>query len=181
MLTGLVLAGGKSSRMGYDKALLDYQGQSLLQHTSRLLADSGCQRVMISRNQLGFVQDLIKDAGPLGGIHAVLTHLQDDDELLIVPVDMPFLQAAPLRLLCHQGRQRQSPCYFQDSFLPLYLPVNPALRDYLAELLDNEGCGSVRQMLDQQGALSIPCSELNMLQNINTPAQWQHATAPRSA
>ncbi|MBT1063389.1 molybdenum cofactor guanylyltransferase [Bowmanella sp. Y26] len=177
MLIGLVLAGGRSSRMGQDKALLEYHGHSLLQQAQQLLQKSGCERVLISRNQLGFVQDLVKDAGPLGGIHSALTQANNLDELLIVPVDMPFLRPSLLHDLYRYGRKNGRPYYFQHCFLPLYLPITEVLRNYLKQLMDNEGQGSVRHMLAHLQACALPCKAKHRLRNLNTPEQWQSAIA----
>src|SRR5947209_17610572 len=76
-VTGFVLAGGKSSRMGSNKALLTLQGATLLQRTHQLL-QSVCERVFIlgQRKLYGdfgeCIEDVYPDCGPLGGIHAAL-------------------------------------------------------------------------------------------------------------
>ena len=61
----LVLSGGKSSRMGRDKALLQLDGQTLLERSKRLGEALGAQQVLVSRNEPGFIQDLVHDAGPM--------------------------------------------------------------------------------------------------------------------
>ena len=89
MLSGLVLAGGQSRRMGQDKAVMSYHGHPLMKHAATLLKHAGCQQVLISRNQPGYLNDILPDNGPLGGVHAALSTLNAGDELLVVPVDMP--------------------------------------------------------------------------------------------
>jgi molybdopterin-guanine dinucleotide biosynthesis protein A len=105
---GFVLAGGKSSRMGADKALLDFGGQTLL---DRALAVTGavCGNVTIVGDPAKFagnyagkygpvVADIFPGCGPLGGIHAALE--QSPAELnLMLAVDMPFVSHELLEFL----------------------------------------------------------------------------------
>ena len=67
---GMVLAGGLSSRMGSDKALSPYHGQTLLQHQAALLAIAGL-KVVVSGDYEGFdcIPDRVVRCGPLGGIY----------------------------------------------------------------------------------------------------------------
>jgi molybdopterin-guanine dinucleotide biosynthesis protein A len=97
---GYVLAGGKSSRMGRDKALLELAGRPLALHAvvklRRVCAEV---HILSSRPELeGFaplVRDLHPGCGPLGGMEAALEHSRHEWNLLM-PVDMPFLPAALL-------------------------------------------------------------------------------------
>lgn len=98
-----VLAGGKSSRMGTNKAFLDFGGQSLLQHSLATLK-LVCDDVVIVGDpdlfaEFGLVvSDLFPGCGPLGGIHAALKNSSADLNLLLA-VDMPLVSPALLRFL----------------------------------------------------------------------------------
>ena len=95
---GYVLAGGKSSRMGRDKALLELAGKPLVQHAvvklQRICAEV---HLLGNRNELAVYGPLVRDVhegrGPLSGIEAALEDSQYDWNLFM-PVDMPFLPAA---------------------------------------------------------------------------------------
>jgi len=95
---GYVLAGGKSSRMGQDKALLELAGRPLALHAvmklRRVCADI---HILSGRTELEvfapLVRDLHEGCGPLGGIEAALEHSRHDWSLFM-PVDMPFLPIA---------------------------------------------------------------------------------------
>lgn len=143
-LIGLVLAGGKSRRMGQDKALMRYQGRTLVDNASLLLQEAKCDEVIVSRNVPGFLNDKIEDAGPLSGIHAALNVLSKSEihngnhcELLVLPVDMPQMTPELLSMLVSRGRETQQACYVENRFLPFYLPVarntNAILTRYLVE------------------------------------------------
>jgi molybdopterin-guanine dinucleotide biosynthesis protein A len=92
-----ILAGGKSSRMGHDKAFVQIEGQPLIE---RVLGRTRglTHETMIIANQaekFGYLglpcyADMIADLGPLGGIYTALTHA-GGEHVLVVAVDMPFL------------------------------------------------------------------------------------------
>ncbi len=100
-LAAYVLAGGRSSRMGRDKALLPLAGRPLVEHAvSKLRRLTPNVSILGSRPELAsfapLVPDLRESCGPLGGMEAALTHTSQE-WTMIVPVDMPFLPAALLR------------------------------------------------------------------------------------
>lgn len=90
---GVVLAGGRSSRMGQDKALLPWRGRPLVAHMQALLRDAGALDVVISGDRPGYagIADAQPDLGPLGGLASVIDHVADATTLVVVPVDMPLL------------------------------------------------------------------------------------------
>jgi len=99
-VSGYVLAGGRSSRMGEDKALLRLGGVPLVQHAVRKLERiAGHVSVLSSRAELaGFaplVPDLRESCGPLGGMEAAFADARTP-WVLVMPVDMPFVPAALL-------------------------------------------------------------------------------------
>jgi molybdopterin-guanine dinucleotide biosynthesis protein A len=100
---GFLLAGGKSSRMGADKAFLNFCGQTLLDHALAVMREV-CGRVVVVGDPVRFaeygsaVNDIFTGCGPLGGIHAALA--SSSAELnLILAVDMPFVTAELLGFL----------------------------------------------------------------------------------
>jgi molybdenum cofactor guanylyltransferase len=107
-LTAFILAGGRSSRMGRDKAFLEFEGQSLLRR-ALLLAHSVARDVRIVGPASKFsasgivVEDTFPDRGPLGGIHTAL-NASPTDLNLILAVDMPFLSKRFLIYLVQRAR-----------------------------------------------------------------------------
>ena len=113
-----LLAGGKSSRMGADKASLNWRGQKLWQHQLRLAAEIGASEILISgkpdgpyRDAARVVPDAIANVGPLGGLAALLNAMKSD-WLVAVAVDMPFLTGETLRelLAARDDRSGVVPC-----------------------------------------------------------------------
>ena len=203
-LIGLVLAGGQSRRMGQDKALMRYQGRTLIDNASLLLQSASCDKVLISRNAPGFLNDRIEDAGPLSGVHAVLDALSQSDnhngnpcELLVLPVDMPQMTPELLRILVSRGREAEKACYVEKRFLPFYLPVTQDTKALLANYLVEQKKRRVVGFLEILNAVSLKEGDLkktarkeesdnkkrlaNMSNedgvewlNVNTPGDWPH-------
>lgn len=94
--TGIVLAGGKSSRMGVDKTTLEYKGKMLAEWSVNILKPF-CNEILVSSNnvtlmQLGYpiVADTFKDNGPMAGIVACLEKAQNEI-CLVIACDTPFV------------------------------------------------------------------------------------------
>ena len=107
-LSAFVLAGGKSTRMGADKAFLELNGQPLIAH-ALALARSLTADVRIVGDPMKFsalteaIPDVYAGRGPLGGIHAALGASHSDLNLVLA-VDLPFLQPAFLKYLLAQAQ-----------------------------------------------------------------------------
>jgi molybdenum cofactor guanylyltransferase len=102
-LSVFVLAGGRSSRMGSDKALLVLGQQNLLQLALKKARALGARPVIVGAEdkyaQYGeVIEDVIPGCGPLSGIHAALCSTQTERNL-IVSVDMPLMTTEFLRWL----------------------------------------------------------------------------------
>ena len=105
MKSAVILAGGKSSRMGRDKALLDFGGEKLIQRVHRILK-AAFDEVLISASNteiyefLGapVVPDIYDAGGSLAGIHAGLLSSQSES-CFFAACDMPFLNVELIRYL----------------------------------------------------------------------------------
>jgi len=195
---GVVLAGGLSSRMGKNKASLLRNGIDMLSFSQQLLTDAGVNQVIVSGDQYQ-VNDIVTQAGPVGGIYSVIQRYQPQS-LLILPVDLPLMTAAALQKLKLIGELSNKACFYQDHQIPLYLP-NSA---YLEMFLQQAFSASVLQQSKQQALMNksgkekrgpsmkallkqVPHQALsladtaekntktNILFNTNTPEQWQQA------
>ena len=107
MLSGLILAGGQSSRMGRDKAGLELpDGRTLVERQTSVLRDAGVERIFVSVQpasdwqwpELTRVHDKHANAGPLAGIAAGL-QAAPPGLLLVLAVDMAGIEPAHLRRL----------------------------------------------------------------------------------
>lgn len=174
--TGVVLAGGRSSRMGRDKAGLLWHGKPLLHHMADLLREAGASHVAVSGDypEMDGIPDTERGLGPLGGIASVAAALPDGP-LLIVPVDMPAIIAPLLATLAYSDAR--CACY-HDHMLPLRLQLDARLRDWLPEALRQPPSRrSLRALHAAQDGIFLPLPEHAAMQldNLNTPEQWQEA------
>jgi len=174
---GLLLAGGGSTRMGLDKALLDFAGRPLIEHMLSVLGALPLARVLVSgsRPEYRGIEDLAPGRGPLGGIASVAVDLPDC-ELLVLPLDMPRLTPELLQRLLDAS---PAACVrFVGLPLPMRLRVDAPLRDRLRAWLDDAQAPRALHRLQAQLTiieLRLSPAERPQLQNCNTPEQWKEA------
>jgi len=177
---GLVLAGGRSSRMGENKAYLTRNNQTMLEYATSQLLLAGVSKVVVSGNNSGGLADIVNDGGPLAGVHAVLTTYQPTS-LLILPVDMPLMTNEALTMLLQAGIKTNKAQHFTDVSLPAYVPVTAQLSEFLTQAFTSphfvtSGRGpSLRQLFSLIDAQSLPLANQQCLFNTNTPEQWQQS------
>ena len=111
-VAAFILAGGKSSRMGSDKAFVKLDNRTLLAHAMDL-ARSVTPEVCIVGDAAKFaafgpvVEDMFRGCGPLGGIHAALRASQTELNLVLA-VDVPFVSLAFVQYLVTRARNSGS-------------------------------------------------------------------------
>ena len=101
-LTGIILAGGKSSRLGMNKATAEVKGKKLIEHPIQLL-DKYCHQLLISSNQplplpYTIIPDVRKEQGPMVGIYSCLLQSKTPYNI-VLSCDMPFLKEEMIELL----------------------------------------------------------------------------------
>jgi molybdopterin-guanine dinucleotide biosynthesis protein A len=106
-VTGFIIAGGKSSRMGQEKAFLPLQGKELIEHTLRKVREATEEYFIVGPKDKFMaygrtVPDQFPGAGPLGGIHAALKRTRTDLSLVLA-VDTPFVKTEFLEFLIEQA------------------------------------------------------------------------------
>ena len=107
-VAGFVLAGGRSTRMGRDKALVELNGKSLAARAVEMLKKAGLSaKIAGARSELGDLAPVLADAapdeGPLGGISTALA-ATNAEFALFVPVDLPLLPVALIEFLVRDAR-----------------------------------------------------------------------------
>lgn len=167
-IAGVVLAGGRSSRMGQNKALLDYQDKPLIEHMLDILKQTGIEDTFISGDVDGY--DCISDerpfSGPAEAIKSVVDQFPDYAGFLFVPVDMPLLNAETLHLLLQQKEG--------GHFINWPLPA------FIAPPFSESQATSVKDLLQDYGIypVDIPDHFLPFMKNANTPQEWKEVASP---
>ena len=138
-ITGIILAGGKSSRMGKDKGLCGFNGRALVEYAIETLKPL-CGSMVISANhfpekyeQFGIpvVGDEIKNIGPMGGIYTCLKQSLTQHNL-VLSCDTPFVGTILFSHLLRQVRKEQVVAPVHHTFL-----VEPLSAYYATNVLDD--------------------------------------------
>lgn len=179
----VLLAGGRSSRMGTDKALLPWGNGTLLTHMRGMLVDAGAVEVIVSgdRPDVGGVPDATRDTGPMGALSQLASRLTDG-EWIVVPVDMPLLSTDLLHALL--AVDAACACVEGHS-MPMMLRVDERMRTLMHAVGARAGRERSLRAL-QQGIVTqhLPAARWQQaLCNCNTPEEWialqQSATQAR--
>ena len=149
LLTGYILAGGKSTRlMGQPKGLLSWQGKTFIEHIAQVIQPFVNQIVVVANQpqytQLGFttISDLRTDCGPLAGIEAALSHASaKTNYCLIISCDTPLITRTALGYLIKQAETTSARAIIASDGQRCH----PLLGLYAKNLLPN-----ITQYLNQQ-------------------------------
>ncbi|WP_166747783.1 molybdenum cofactor guanylyltransferase [Sphingomonas aerolata] len=160
-ILGVVLAGGRSSRFGSDKAQALLAGRRLADHARALLRPHVDDAVVAGRD--GLIRDLPgPDLGPLGGIAGALHHAAGlgYTSVLTIACDVPALPDGLLAALA-----RRAPAFCPDA--PVLGHWETASAAALIAHIESSPRRSVRGWAEAIGALPIPAH--GVIPNINTP------------
>jgi molybdopterin-guanine dinucleotide biosynthesis protein A len=102
-VTGVILAGGKSSRYGTNKALVRIRGERIIDLVLHVIKQIFSDILLITNTprdyaylELKMVEDIVRGIGPLGGIYTGLKHIGGQNGFFVA-CDMPFLNASLIR------------------------------------------------------------------------------------
>lgn len=191
--TGYVLAGGRSSRMKRDKALLKIGGKTFLENAHDALAPN-CKKVKIVLNraqtnhigklskETGYVFDIFQNRGAPGGIHAALADCETEFAVILA-VDLPFVDHETIEKLCEIALSETD----FSVFVPLQTngKLQPLCAVYrtesclprLNEILSEHAAASVRDFLERVSSKiieeNILDGERRLFANINLPEEYE--------
>jgi molybdopterin-guanine dinucleotide biosynthesis protein A len=184
-ITGIVLAGGKSRRMGTDKSMLLLDGIPMIQHAVNMLK-TVCSKVVISSNN--FIYDFtgcetwpdeLPDGAPMIGIYSCLKRSETEMNL-VLSCDMPFVNTGLLNYLIEKssGFDISVPIHDADFTEPLCGVYNRPAIATLQEFIENQiyrlnDCirASAHQFIPIGEELSFYSHRL--FSNINTPEDFR--------
>ncbi len=178
-LNGLVLAGGKSRRMGTDKSVLQYHDKPQRDVMIELL-EKVCHKTKLScrpeqAGELVYTHDVLPDTflglGPMGALLSAFRQ-QPDSAWLVVACDLPLLDEAALRhLVSHRNPSAIATAYrspesgFPEPLVAIWEPRSyPILLQFLAQ-----GYSCPRKVLINSPVQVLDAPNPDVLMNVNTP------------
>ena len=182
----LLLAGGKSSRMGTNKAELLYEGRTFIENLIEKAKALGIKKIYLSGYQkagedVQVVYDIYPEIGPLGGIHVGLQHMKTK-YCLILPVDIPQIPVEFLETLLDTHEKQTLDCEIEklpliverDGFIEPLIGIYPAsMLEFIEDRIKAQRF-SVFRMLKEWGSRSfvadIPAWQIA---NINTKEDYE--------
>ncbi|SEU01379.1 molybdenum cofactor guanylyltransferase [Lacrimispora sphenoides] len=185
-VTAAILCGGKSRRMGFDKAFLMEDEQYLLLQTAGRLQSLFEQVVLVSNTKAKFVgrtdftefrilEDHYMEKGPMGGISTVLEQVQTE-YVFIMACDMPLpdigligrmyrkLEEEQVLVCSHQGKLEPLLAFYHKSCLPVFKKQME-----IGELKPRSAFPALNV-----GLYCLSDTEINAIVNLNTPEDVQN-------
>lgn len=201
-IDAFILVGGKSSRLGRDKAMLPFDGTTLVERTAatirKALPPSRITLVAANDTQLAtslalthhlpLIFDIYKDRGPLGAVHAALCYARTD-WAFIIACDFPFVSSdllVHLTSFISNETDAIAPVQPDGNVQPLcsLWRVDPCLPAFAEILQENRRPPPVRKVMEQLRTRFVRFDKLKILAgagnfflNVNTPAELRAASA----
>jgi len=190
-ISGVILAGGKSSRMGTDKALLKLGQYYVIERIANVLRTMVEEVVIVTDRPKRYAKygdtttyDIMPGHGPLGGIHAGLVQAAHP-WMLVTACDLPFIsvQVARLMLQCAADYDAVVPRY-RGYTEPLYALYNKSCLEVMEQHL-LQGQGKITRLFDELRVRYLEEAEMAFVEphleraflNLNTPKDMLTAQA----
>lgn len=192
-ITGIILSGGKSSRMGSDKALLKIGNETIIERITNLM-NSIFNEVLIVTNtpedykflNLPLFEDIYKNKGPLSGIHSGLVHSSTDKNFFI-SCDLPLISEELIKHIvefnsekfiryCFAGRHHYLAGVYRKELIP---EIEGILKSSSKQVDKKEQKFSIKCLLKYIEAEIINVEQLhfynkNLFFNLNTPEDFEN-------
>ncbi|MCO6509921.1 MAG: molybdenum cofactor guanylyltransferase [Aridibacter famidurans] len=198
MFEAFILAGGTSSRMGRDKASIEFEGETLIKRTASTLREAGATSVSVVLSKrsetavpdaLPVIRDEFPEAGALAGIHAALKAC-GSEIAFVAACDLPFAGSDLARLLIEalelSGADCAVPAQRDGRLQPLFgaYRKDPALDVAIRILEDPAASNAVASLTDKLRTRTLPFDEYSglanadrLLLNVNTPEELEEAAS----
>ena len=187
-MTGIILAGGESRRMGTDKALLDLNGRPMIEHVLAVFTGLFRKTIIVTNTpdryrmyDAELTGDVLDIRGPLTGIYSGL--LRSDDEFnFVAACDMPFMNP---RLIAYMGGLAAG----RDAVVPMFSgflePLHAVYRKGILPIIERqvrEEDRRIRGMFDRIHVRYVTEEEIvrfdpqkRSFRNLNTPKEYKEA------
>ncbi|NVN89378.1 MAG: molybdenum cofactor guanylyltransferase [Desulfuromonadales bacterium] len=188
-VTGVILAGGVSRRMGKNKALLKLNGIPLVEKVYLALGALFDDIVLVTNtpDEYSFLPcrttpDIYPGAGSIAGLHAGMA-ASNTERIFVAACDMPFLNADLVRMLCNYDTEAEAvvPLNGEGFFEPLHAVYAVTALDTARDIIEN-GDKSILILLNRIRTILISYQEVRSIagaeesfRNINTPEEFTAA------
>jgi len=182
--SGVILAGGRSSRMGHPKAFLPLKGRRMIDIILEVFYSLFDEILIVTDDTTKFVdfrgveviQDLVKGCGPLGGIYTGLKAISREKAFLVA-CDMPFLHSELIERLLLASVENKYDCVVPSSFKgsePLHAVYSTRILPIIEDLLRGKDL-SLNQLLKRCHCkyVKVENKDISSFVNVNTPEQLQ--------
>jgi len=184
-VTGVILAGGESRRMGCNKALLPLHGARFIELIYERMAALFDEVLLVTNSPTLYedipcrkVPDLYPNKGPLAGIHSGLSHARCE-QIFVAACDMPFISTEAVRHICRSGKRGEVIIPRSEKGLePLHALYHKSCIPALKDLLSSGSC-KITCLFPKVSIHEISVHELapydpdgRTFCNINTPQEY---------
>jgi molybdopterin-guanine dinucleotide biosynthesis protein A len=182
-MTGIILSGGKSNRLGgLNKAFIKVRGERLIEKTLRIYRELFQEVLIVTNSPLDYLEfdaaivtDIIPGKASLGGIYTGL-FFATSEYAFVTACDMPFLNARFIRFMMEQTGQHDIIVpRSADGLQPLHAIYSRNLLKSIRRLIDADRL-KITELFKKQKVLEIPREdclsfdpEERLFMNINTP------------
>jgi molybdenum cofactor guanylyltransferase len=164
-ITGVILAGGKNSRMGSDKGLLQVGDKSIMERQIEVLQPLVNDIIIIHNGKhyshLGYQvhEDLILDCGPMGGIYTALKVSQTPKNF-ILSCDMPFINNELVKLIIREAEHCE-----------IAIPRHGEKLEPLCAVYDQSCLETFKELLDQKALKMMDALKFFKVKEIRVPQE----------
>ena len=177
-LVGVVISGGKSSRMGTDKSLLLWNNKPFYLHAAEILAPF-CSEIYVSCNVsqsnnyiLPVIIDKYGSYGPISGVLSSM-HALSGHSIITLPCDMPELSEGIINEMISSNKERLDGVFLKDDnnqLEPMLAIYNPTIYSKLLAWYDS-GKYSLKKFIESCDNISYLTLDMHTLINLNTPTE----------
>lgn len=175
-ITGIILAGGKSSRMGSDKGLLKLEYKTFVERVIEAMKPLVDEIVIVSNNsdydQFGYlrIEDEIEDSGPLAGLYSGLKHSNSEFNM-VLSCDIPMIKTEILQKLIESDFENYEVTQIESNYktMPLIAIYKKDCLNTCLKLLE-QGERRLRYAVNQMNTntIKIASNYESMVKNVNT-------------
>ena len=180
----IILAGGKSTRMGTNKLLLDFKGHPLLWHTIQSVSPFVSRIIVVTGRYDKEIREALKDQKvtfvynkdyELGMFSSVLTGVKETkSDFLVIPGDCPFIKKETFEKILSSKGDIRYPRYKNEEGHPLYIS-----RKYKDELLSFGLDNNLKLFRDSKKCEIIDVEDENIVLNINDVFDYKEITTEK--